>query len=74
MQAQLTRELQERHGNQFGFILLMAGKAAKKCRCGKLECPACGFMRFHLRVRKIEQNRNLTTGYLSGGKTNPSML
>lgn len=75
MHAQLTRELRERHGSQFGFILLMAGKAARQCHCGRLGCTACGFVNFHQRLRKIEHaQKKIQFGYLTGGKSNPSML
>lgn len=75
MHAQLTRELRERHGSQFGFILLMAGKAARHCHCGRLGCTACGFTKFHQRVLKIERAKHpITTGFLTGGIANKAMI
>jgi len=75
MHAQLTHELIERHGSQFGFILLMAGRAAHHCRCGKLSCTACGFSKFNQRVLRIQRAKHpITTGYLTGGPANKAMI
>ncbi len=74
MHAEITRQLQEKHKQDFGFILLMAGKASIRCKCGKLSCTACGFTKFHQRIRKIENGKQAPLGLMVGRPPSPSLL
>jgi len=71
MHSEITRILQAEHPFNFGFILLQAGHAAARCKCGKLSCTACGFTRFHQRVRQVASKR--ITGLLTGGVQNKEL-
>jgi len=68
--AKLMREIEEQYPNSVGHILLQVGKASKKCGCERMDCPACGLIKLHLRTRRIVNARKpIKHGYLTGGKS-----
>ena len=68
--ARVTQEIREDKTlkKAESFIIKMAGLRARKCLCGKLACPVCGVTAFHMRLRRIENNKAIRIGYLTGGK------
>jgi len=68
--SRVTREIRddETLSKAEPFIIKMAGLRANKCRCNKLACPVCGYVAFHKRVRRIENNKAIKFGYLTGGR------